>query len=130
MKKIFLLMLLFLNFHNFHIYSLQKVDKPIIYIYADKLPKFNYDGGLHKYIYSNLKWPYQADVEGDVLVSFVIQKNGSVKNIKIEKGLVDIFDNEAIRVLENMPDWEPGEKDSEKVDIKMYLPIEFSLKKK
>ena len=100
-------------------------NKPILYLYADKLPTFEYDGGVKKYIYSNLKWPYQADVEGHVLVSFVIKKDGNVGNIKIEKGLMSKCDEEVIRVIENMPKWTPGELNSEKVDIKLYLRVTF-----
>ena len=129
MKTILLLIFLFSNFHNFHIYPTKISDEPILYIYADKLPKFNYDGGLRKYIYSNLKWTDQMEVYGDVIVSFVIQKNGSVKDINLERRLCNDCDDEAIRILQNMPDWEPGEKDSEKVDVKIYLPVEFKIRK-
>jgi|WetSurSiteA1Bulk_404760.scaffolds.fasta_scaffold207800_1 TonB family protein len=100
----------------------------ILYLYADKLPKFNYDGGLSKYIYSNVKWPKQADVEGYVLVSFVINKQGRVENVKIEKGLTQFFDEEVIKVFENMPLWEPGEKCSKLINVRMYFPVEFLIK--
>ena len=57
-----------------------------------------------------------------------MQKDGSIKNIKKETGLTSPFDDEVIRVLESMPAWEPGEINSNKVDVKLYLPIEFGIK--
>lgn len=107
-------------------------ENPVLYIDADKMPKFNYEGGINKYVYSNLKWPLggQLDAYGTVLLSFVVNKKGDVENIKIEKTLCDLSDEEAIRIFKNMPKWEPGEKDSVTVDIKMYYPVVFVIRGK
>jgi TonB family protein len=112
--------------------SSKKSENPVLYIDADKMPKFNYEGGFKKYYYSNLKWPMngQLDAYGIVLVSFVINKNGNVEDIKIENSLCSESDKEAIRVFENMPKWEPGEKDSKLIDVKMYFPVEFIIRSK
>ena len=125
-----LLILLCINIQNNLISSAGTSEKPILYLYVDKMPKYNEDGGLKNYLSSNLKWPYQIDVQGEVLVSFVVQKDGRVKDIKIEKHLVDVCDNEVVRVIESMKNWEPGELNSEKVDVKIYLPVDFTLHEK
>jgi len=128
MKTIVLLIFLLFNSQNGNKCFHNTNDEPILYIYADKLPKFNYNGGLHDYIYTKLQWLYQLDIYGKVLVSFVVQKDGKVKNVKIERSLSPICDDEVIRIIESMPDWEPGELDSKSIDIKLYFPVEFKLK--
>lgn len=128
MKKILILVLLYLCYQSIIVGIEKGLDKPVLYLYVDKLPQFNYDGGLNNYLLSNLKWLYQLDTGGEVLVSFIVQKDGSIKNIKKETGLTSPFDDEVIRVLESMPAWEPGEINSNKVDVKLYLPIEFGIK--
>lgn len=109
--------------------SLDKIEEPVLYILADKQPKYIYDGDLSKYIYSNIKWPMdgQMDVIGTVIISFVINKNGNIVNIKVENSLHDLCNNEVIRVFENMSQWEPGEKDSKLIDTKMLFQYDFKI---
>lgn len=95
----------------------------------DKLPILNYDGGLKKYIFSNLRWTDNFDGEGTVLVSFIIQKNGKIKDVKIERSLFDDCDEEAIRVISSMPNWKPGIVDSKAVNVKLFVPVKFKIKK-
>ena len=128
MKKILILVLLYLCYQSIIVGIEKRLDKHVLYLYVDKLPQFNYDGGLNNYLLANLIWLYQLDTGGEVLVSFIVQKDGSIKNIKKETGLTSPFDDEVIRVLESMPAWEPGEINSNKVDVKLYLPIEFGIK--
>jgi protein TonB len=126
--KIILILLLILCYQLIAQDSTKSTDKPLLYIYAEKLPRFNIEGGLKNYVYSNIKWPDMFCGEGTVLVSFVVQKNGKVNNVKIERGLCIFCDDEVIRVFNSMPDWLPGEVDSKPVDVKLYFPVEFKLK--
>lgn len=126
MKTILFITLLFLNTQN-NICYVQKFDEPILYLYVDKLPQLNDDGDLNKYVYSNLKWPNQFGGQGTVLISFVVQKNGDIINVKIEKSLCPFCDEEVVRVFQSMPNWEPGEVNSVQVDVKMYFPVEFKI---
>lgn len=132
MKIFLVLFLIFGSFSSFIYKQIIEIrdDDPILYIEADKLPKFNYSGGVENYIGSNLKWPYQMDIDGVVLVSFVVNKTGKIEKIKIEKGLHQKCDEEVIRVFQEMPLWEPGEKDSKKVDVLLYYPVKFFIKGK
>lgn len=104
------------------------VSKPILYLYVDKMPKFN--GGhekLKEFIAHNIQWPGEFDGQGTVLTSFIISKNGVISSIKIERGLCDECNNEAIRIIKLFPTWNPGKLNSKNVDVIMYLPIEFKL---
>jgi len=102
MKKILILVLLYLCYQSIIVGIEKRLDKHVLYLYVDKLPQFNYDGGLNNYLLSNLKWLYQLDTGGEVLVSFIVQKDGSIKNIKNESVLNSTFDDEVIEVLESM----------------------------
>ncbi|RPI13397.1 MAG: energy transducer TonB [Ignavibacteriae bacterium] len=131
MKTIIILILLNSFFYS-QAYSKVAHDstlKPVLYIYADKLPVLIYEGGIKEYFAKNLHWPDpMIDAEGTVLVSFVIMKNGKLASIRIERSLAKEFDDEVIRVFESMPDWKPGKKDGKAVDVKLYFPVEFKIK--
>lgn len=99
------------------------------YVKVDKMPEF--PGGqvaLVKYLSKNIKYPVESKknkVKGKVVVSFVIDKIGKVTNAKIVKSLNEECDKEALRVISSMPDWIPGEKNGQKVDVLFSLPINF-----
>lgn len=83
-----------------------------------------------KFLSRNLKYPETAvenGIEGKVLISFIIEKNGRLSNIKILRGIGFECDEEAIRVLEKSPEWKPGMQNKEKVRVAYTLPINFSL---
>jgi protein TonB len=97
----------------------------------EKLPEF--PGGkneLRQYLSKEIKYPKKSrkeDVEGRVLVYYIVNENGTISDIKIAQGVNDELDKEAIRVVKNMPNWEPGMQDGEAVKIGFYLPILFRL---
>lgn len=61
------------------------------------------------------------------MISFIIEKNGRLSNIKILRGIGYGCDEEAIRVLEKSPEWKPGIQNKQKVRVAYTLPINFSL---
>jgi TonB family protein len=99
------------------------------YVKVDKMPEF--PGGqvaLVKYLSKNIKYPANSKknkIKGKVVVSFIIDKIGKVTQAKIVKSLNEECDKEALRVISEMPDWIPGEKDGKKVDVLFSLPINF-----
>ncbi|RDB04291.1 TonB family protein [Runella aurantiaca] len=101
---------------------------------GDKNPEF--PGGtpaLSQYFSTNLKYPTaaaRANVEGIVLVSFTVTKEGVIKDIVIDKGIGFGADAEAIRLISKMPRWNPALKDGQLVDAKCSLPVSFVLEKK
>ncbi|MFY0607119.1 MAG: energy transducer TonB [Cyclobacteriaceae bacterium] len=102
----------------------------IFQIVEDK-PEF--PGGLkafYEYVGENVSYPAAASrlgVTGRVFVRFVIEKDGSLTDITVIKGIGSGCDEEAVRVLENSPPWTPGKQRGNKVRVYMTVPIYFKL---
>lgn len=108
-------------------------EEPIVMSYmVDVKPEFvgGYDE-LVKYLSSNLKYPAQAkenNWEGNIVCQFIVEKDGSISNVTIVRSSkYQVLDDEAIRVISNMPNWNVGKKDGENVRVQMALPIQFKL---
>jgi TonB family protein len=92
-----------------------------------------YPGGMSamlKFILKNLKYPQAArrmGVEGKVWVTFIVEKDGSISNIKISKGVNADLDREAIRIVSLFPNWSPGMQNGHPVRSQFVLPIPFKL---
>ncbi len=87
------------------------------------------DGLLH-YIAHNVKYPEKAKenrIQGEVIVQYVVSKDGSVKDVKIIKSLSPEIDKECIRLVKEMKGWKPGRKNGEAVNIAYKQPIVFKL---
>lgn len=97
----------------------------------DVMPEFNGGpAGLMSYIGTNLQYPADAaanNESGTVYVSFIVKSDGSVMGATVEKGISNLLDGEAKRVVGSMPKWTPGEHQGKKVSVKMVLPIKFNL---
>lgn len=88
--------------------------------------------GLMRFLGSNIKYPQKAldnGVEGQVLVEFVIARDGSVCDVKPKHRIDPLLDDEVVRAVKNMPKWKPGTKDGKNVRIKYILPVSFRLQK-
>jgi TonB family protein len=103
-----------------------------VYEKVDKMPEFK--GGMDamiSYMSKETNYPETAKkngVMGKVFVEFTVTKKGVIKNVKIKKGSDNReLDLEALRVVSSMPDWNPGEKEGKKVNVKMVLPIVFKI---
>ena len=66
-------------------------------------------------------------IQGMVICSFIIQKDGTISHIKIIRGLHPLLDKEAVRVIKEMPKWIPGKQGGKAVPVKYTLPIRFTL---
>lgn len=97
----------------------------------DEFPEFvGGNAALDAYLNKNLQYPEVAlinRVEGEVYVTFVINKVGQVKRVMVRNSLDPHLDKEAIRLIKNMPDWIPGKKDGNLVNTQMAIPIQFKL---
>ena len=83
-----------------------------------------------KYLSENIKYPEMAkqkNTQGKVLVTFVVEKNGSISDVKVAKGIGDGCDEEAVRVISAMPKWKPGMQNGKKVRVSFAIPISFRL---
>jgi len=87
--------------------------------------------GFLKYIGDQIKYPSEArnqGIEGKVFISFIITKDGSIANVKVEKGIGYGLDEEAVRVVSSYgKKWKPGISQGEKVNTQMVLPIKYAL---
>ncbi|KPQ14752.1 MAG: periplasmic protein TonB [Algoriphagus marincola HL-49] len=86
--------------------------------------------GWNKYLSKNLKYPTQArrmGIEGTVIVVFVINTDGSIQDVEVLRGIGGGCDEEAVKVVENAPKWEPGKQRGRAVRTRMRLPIRFKL---
>ena len=102
-------------------------DKPEV------MPEFTGGGtALISYLKENVKYPAaaaKAKKQGKALVGFVVDKSGSIKDVKIMKSAGNAeLDAEAIRVVKAMPKWTPGTVGGNAVDVKYFLPVQFRLK--
>ncbi len=92
-------------------------------------------GGMeafYTFIGENIKYPVQArrlNVQGMVFLQFVVEKDGSLTDIKVVKGIGAGCDEEAVRVLSNVPKWKPGKQRGRFVRVKLTIPIRFVLEK-
>ena len=102
-----------------------------VYKVVETMPEF--PGGtseLYKYLGENIKYPESAKkegIQGRVFISFVVNKDGSISDVKKLRGVSEELDKEAMRVIKNMPKWKPGEQRGEKVKVEYALPINFKL---
>ena len=100
-----------------------------VYSFVDKMPEF--PGGekeVIKFLSKTMLFPEEAQKKGDhgkVIVQFVITKTGKVEKAKVLKGVSTELDNEALRVIGLLPDWNPGELNGEKVNVYRIIPILF-----
>jgi TonB family protein len=92
-----------------------------------------YPGGttaMYKYLGENIRYPSEAqkaNKQGKVYVKFVIKSDGKIDNINIIKSVSPELDNEAIRIIQNMPNWRPAEQNGKPVSVYFNLPINFKL---
>jgi len=93
---------------------------------VENMPQFNGGmGALMQYLSHNIHYPEESDVQGRVIVSFVIGKDGSISNAQVVKSLHPSFDAEALRIINNMPKWIPGTQNGKPVNVKYAVPISF-----
>ena len=111
----------------------ESVSKPKrVYNSVEQMPEF--PGGavaLMRYLTENIKYPPEAaknDIEGRVVVQFVIDETGQVGEVKVVRPISEEIDAEAVRVVKTLPKFEPGRQDGEAVSVWYTLPIIFKLR--
>lgn len=88
------------------------------------------DAAMYKWIGEHMKYPEaaaQAGIQGRVVVSFIVEKDGSVSNVKVLRGKDPDLDKEAVRVVRSMPRWQPGKMNGTPVRVTYMLPLNFKL---
>ena len=101
---------------------------------VEDMPQF--PGGatkLFEYLAQNINYPTEAEkanIQGRVIVTFVVEKDGSISNAKVVKSVAPSLDAEALRVINAMPNWIPGKQNGKEVRVKYTVPISFHLQGK
>lgn len=108
---------------------------PNVFEVVEKMPEFPNGGmpGLMKYLSDNIRYPEAAKVagiQGRVTVVFVVDKDGSITNVKTLRGVDAELDKEAIRVISSMPKWIPGMQKGKAVKVRYTVPVMFRLPNK
>ncbi len=109
----------------------ENIDEEEIFIRVEVDPQF--PGGssaMFRYLSRNIKYPMMAietGIQGVVYVMFVVEKDGSITDISILRGLAGGCDEEAMRVVKMMPRWKPGKQFNKTVRVQYTLPVRFIL---
>ncbi len=109
-------------------------DSDVPLVLAERMPEF--PGGqqaMFAYLGQELKYPTEAierDIEGAVFIQFVVERDGSIGEVKVLRGIGGGCNEEAVRVVQGMPRWSPGEQGGKKVRTSFTLPIRFQLQNK
>ncbi len=109
----------------------EPTDTNEIYMVVEDSPQF--PGGLQAlldYLHDNIKYPESCrrdSIKGRVIISFVVEKDGSINSAEIVKGVHELLDAEALRVIGAMPKWKPGKQRGKTVRVKYAIPVNFRL---
>ena len=127
MKKLFLIMLL--AFVSVNAYSQSDDADNDVYNMVDQSAKFQ-DGynSIIKFVQENIKFPAEAkenNVHGKLMVSVVVEKDGSLSNITVKKGLGYGLDEEIVRIIKMMPKWQPAQHKGKTVRQTQTIVIPF-----
>ena len=108
-----------------------EVDDAEVFMVVEDMPEFpGGDLGLMKYIQKNVKYPPIAkeyNITGKVYVQFIVNKSGSVTNVKIVRSVDKNLDAEALRVVRSLPKYKPGKQRGKPVSVQYTIPINFTL---
>ena len=98
---------------------------------VEQMPSFpGGDAELMKFLNSHIKYPAVAEengIQGRVVATFVVERDGSITDVKVIKSVDPSLDKEAIRVLKSMPKWIPGKQNGSAVRVKYTVPVTFRL---
>ncbi len=109
----------------------EEVEEEQIFTIVEDQPTFpGGDAALMQYLTNNLRYPTmarEAGIQGTVFVTFVVERDGSITDVRVLRGVGGGLDEEAVRVVRNMPRWTPGRQRGQAVRVQFNLPIRFVL---
>ena len=127
--KVALMMLVLL--FSFMTSTAQTKKNDMVFDVVEVMPQF--PGGqiaMLKYIMENIKYPEQAmkeGIQGRVAVRFIVEKDGSISDVKPILSVHPLLNKEAVRVVKSMPKWTPGKQNGKPVRVRFNLPVMFKL---
>jgi periplasmic protein TonB len=106
-------------------------EKPVPLTIVEEMPQFPQGvSGLKAYLLGHIRYPQEAkelNTQGFVFVTFVVEPDGSITGVKLLRGIGSGCDEEAVRVVRDMPKWTPGKQNGIPVRVQFNLPIKFTL---
>lgn len=112
----------------------EKLSQPDVFDEVDEMPQFPGGmAGLMQYLSTNVRYPEdakEAGAQGRVVVSFIVEKDGSISNARVTKPTYSSLDDEALRVVSNMPKWTSGKLNGEAVRVRYSIPVSFRMNNK
>ena len=131
MNKLFIIALLTLTGMSNAMAQQEVALEEKVYEVVEEMPSFpGGQGAMFEFIANNIQYPIVAEengVQGRVLVSFVIKKDGSLSNVRVVKSVDSALDKEAVRLIKSMPKWSPGKEKGQFVNVKFTVPVTFRL---
>ena len=127
--KVALMMLVLL--FSFMTSTAQTKKNDMVFDVVEVMPQF--PGGqiaMLQYLMENIKYPEQAmkeGIQGRVTVRFIVEKDGSISDVKPILSVHPLLNKEAVRVVESMPKWTPGKQNGKPVRVRFNLPVMFKL---
>jgi protein TonB len=107
------------------------VEETKVFDVVEQMPSFKGgDAALMEWLSKNIKYPVVAEengIQGRVVATFVVERDGSITDVKIVKSVDPSLDKEAVRVLKAMPKWIPGKQNGQAVRVKYTVPVTFRL---
>lgn len=107
------------------------VEETKVFDVVEQMPSFKGgDAALMEWLSKNIKYPVVAEengIQGRVVATFVVERDGSITDVKIVKSVDPSLDKEAVRVLKSMPKWIPGRQNGQPVRVKYTVPVTFRL---
>jgi len=108
--------------------SQKKAEQAVVFNVVEQMPEF--PGGIDSMNYflrKNLLYPMSTEQQTDttVIAQFIVSKKGKIKDVEIVQSAGKVFDDEVVRVIKLMPDWNPGIQRGKTVSVKYFLPIQF-----
>ena len=108
-----------------------KEEETKVFDVVEQMPSFpGGDAELMKFLHDHMKYPAVAEengIQGRVICTFVVERDGSITDVKVIKSVDPSLDKEAIRVLKSMPKWIPGKQNGSAVRVKYTVPVTFRL---
>ncbi len=110
---------------------IEEEEEEVVFQVVEKMPQF--PGGqqaLFEYLSKNIRYPVIAQengLQGRVICQFVVNSDGSIVDIVVVRSVDPSLDKEAVRVIQSMPKWQPGEQRGKAVRVKYTLPVNFRL---
>jgi protein TonB len=108
-----------------------KEEETKVFDYAEQMPSYpGGQGALNEYLSKTIRYPVAAEengIQGRVIVQFVVERDGSITDVRVVRSVDPSLDKEAIRVVKSMPKWIAGKQNGAPVRVKFTLPVSFRL---